>query len=172
MKTLAIIIPPRRLNTPMLLRCLGLWRKAYNLRIFSLRTRHPELTDYAAIQTENLEALDDASFDAIAVMDGPGTKEYLWDDQTLIAQIQRFDKTRKLVAGIGYGSVVLAQSGLLLGKQATTTDTLEMIVQLKSYGAIFNSEDVVILKWIITGNGRNVEAFADAVSGWLRQPEC
>ncbi|WP_434681006.1 DJ-1/PfpI family protein [Pseudomonas sp. R1-18] len=170
MKKLAIIVPPRRLEFPTLLHCLAAWRKEFNLRIFSLPSVGADNPGFSDILTEDLAELDDGCFDAIAVMDGEGTREYLWDNENIVIQLQRFDNARKLIAGLGYGSIVLAQAGLLVGKEASTADTPEMIIQLKSYGAIFVPKDVVIIKWIVTGSGRDADAFAEAVANWLRQP--
>ena len=168
MKSLAIIIPPRRIDAPMLMSCLGIWRKKYNLRIFSVDVRNTEEMPIGNLKTHDLQELHSDCFDAIAVMGESGTKEYLWNNTDIISRLQKFDKARKLIAGIGLGSIVLAQAGVLLGKKATIDNTVELVIQLKSYGAIFVPDDVVILKWIITGNGKDVEAFADAVSMWLR----
>lgn len=170
MKSLAIIIPPRRINAPMLVSCLGIWRKEYNLRIFSANAGKTDGVQFENIQAQDLEELHSECFDAVAVMDGAGTKEHLWDNIDVIAQLQNFDKARKLVAGIGLGSILLAQAGILVGKEATVHNSVELVIQLKSFGAIFVPEDVVTLKWIITGNGEDVEAFAHAVSTWLRNP--
>ncbi|MCW8277344.1 DJ-1/PfpI family protein [Pseudomonas sp. PCH199] len=168
MKSLAIIIPPRRIDAPMLMSCLGVWRKEYNLRIFSVDVRNTVGMTFENINIQDLEELHSECFDAIAVMGGAGTKEYLWDNINVIAQLQKFDKARKLVAGIGLGSIVLAQAGVLVGKEATIDNSVELVIQLKSYGALFIPDDVVTLKWIITGNGKDVGAFAQAVSIWLR----
>ncbi|AZF16122.1 MULTISPECIES: DJ-1/PfpI family protein [unclassified Pseudomonas] len=168
MKSLAIIIPPRRIDAPMLLSCLGVWRKEYNLKIFSVDARTTHGMTFEHIKTQDLEELYSECFDAIAVMGGAGTKEYLWNNINVIAQLQEFDKARKLVAGIGLGAIVLAQAGILVGKKATINNSVELVIQLSSYGAIFMPDDVVALKWIITGNGKDVEAFAQAVSNWLR----
>jgi protease I len=168
MKSLAIIIPPRRIDAPMLMSCLGVWRKKYNLKIFSVDVRNSEEMDIGNLKTHNVQELHSDCFDAIAVMGETGTKEYLWNNTDIISRLQKFDNARKLVAGIGLGAIVLAQAGILVGKKATIDNTVELVIQLKSYGAIFVPDDVVILKWIITGNGRDVEAFADAVSTWLR----
>ncbi|WP_434672075.1 DJ-1/PfpI family protein [Pseudomonas sp. R1-15] len=168
MKNLAIIIPPRRIDAPMLMSCLGVWRKEYNLRIFSVDVRNTDGMAFENIKAHDLEEMHSECFDAIAVMDGAGTKEYLWDNIDVIAQLQKFDKARKLVAGIGLGSIVLAQAGVLVGKEATTANSVELVIKLKSYGTIFIPDDVVTLKWVITGNGKDVEAFAHAVSIWLR----
>lgn len=170
MKNLAIIIPPQRLDASALAACMSIWQKQLNLRVFSIDAwQKPE--DYPDnFQAEALNTLESNGFDGVAVMPGPGTKEFLWDDPEVIAKLQLFDRTRKLVAGLGLGAVVLAQSGILLGKKAATNDAVELSIQLKSYGAIFVPADVVTLKWVITGSGADVEAFAHAVSDWLCKP--
>ncbi|SCW68153.1 MULTISPECIES: DJ-1/PfpI family protein [unclassified Pseudomonas] len=168
MKRLAIIVPPQRLDVAMLMACMGMWRKEYDLRIFSVDTRRVGVMTFDDVKAEDLEELHNECFDAVAVMDGVGTKDYLWDDIKVIAELQRFDKARKLIAGLGLGAIVLAQSGVLVGKQAAVGESAELMVKLASYGAIFVPDDVVMLKWIITGSGKDVEAFAQAVSSWLR----
>lgn len=170
MKSLAIIVPPQRLDIPMLLSCMRTWRKEYDLRIFSVDTCSVGAMAFDNIKTEELKDLNNECFDAVAIMDGVGTRDYLWDDIKVITQLQLFDRARKLIAGLGLGSIVLAQSGVLVGKEAAVSNSIELIVKLTSYGAIFVPDDVVTLKWIITGSGRDIDAFAHAVSGWLRRP--
>jgi protease I len=169
MKSLAIIIPPYRFDGPGLLTCIGLWRKEFNLRIFSVDAPRAAALQFDAIVAEDLKVFQDECFEAVAVMDGIGTQEYLWDDINVITHLQHFDRARKLIAGLGQGAIVLAQSGVLVGKQAAVNDSGELIAKLTGYGAIHVPDDVVALKWIITGSGKNIEAFAQAVSSWLRQ---
>ncbi|MBA1290739.1 DJ-1/PfpI family protein [Pseudomonas japonica] len=170
MKNLAIIIPPQRLDASALAACISIWQNQLNLRVFAIDARQKPGNYPDSLQAEALDTLDSNGFDGVAVMPGAGTKEFLWDDPEVIAQLQLFDRARKLVAGLGLGAVVVAQSGILLGKKAATNDAVELSIQLKSYGAIFVPADVVTLKWVITGSGADVEAFAHAVSDWLCKP--
>lgn len=170
MKNLAIIIPPQRLDASALAACMNIWQKRLNLSVFSIDARQKPENEPGNLRAEALSTLDSNGFDGVAVMPGMGTKEFLWDDPEVIAQLQLFDRARKLVAGLGLGTVVLAQSGILLGKKAATNNAVELSIQLKSYGAIFVPADVVTLRWIITGSGADVEAFAHAVSDWLCKP--
>ncbi|WP_426149437.1 DJ-1/PfpI family protein [Pseudomonas sp. DC3000-4b1] len=170
MKNLAIIIPPRRLNAATLSSCMRIWREELKLSVYSVGPCLEATASGETSSIEQLSALDSHCFDAVAVMDGNGSIDLLGENADVIATLQTFDAARKLISGIGLGNLALARAGLLLGKKAATKDADYLHPRLKGFGVIFVPEDVVALKWIITGSGADVDTFAIAVNEWLRDP--
>jgi len=168
MKSIAIVVPSRHVDIQSFIACVESWKEIFNVSIISVSMGAILLNDGHEVMSSNTIAqIDDLSFDGIAVMGGSGSKESLWDNPPLIAKLQCFDKARKLVAGIGTGGMTLAQAGLLVGKKATTLDDINSIADLRSYGAIYDKDDVVAVTWIITGNGRDAQGFAEAVKDFM-----
>lgn len=94
-----------------------------------------------------------SNFDAICIMGGKGTGLYLWDDLDVRNLIHAFNKENKLVTAICSGSVVLARSGILASKKATTFPVKGFIDQLENAGALYSEENVIVDGNIITANG-------------------
>jgi protease I len=168
MKSIAIVSPPERVNEEQLLSCFTAWGSLFNVSTISVRTdsTHPGsgvlIADHATLETTT-----PALFDAIVVLGGTGTQEALWDHEPLIVRLQQFDTQRKFVAGIGEGSMVLAQAGLLVGKVATTLNVPTLIAELENYGAIYSPEDIITVTWIVTASGHDVHRFAQSMTALL-----
>lgn len=168
MRNIAIVIPPERVDEAQLSSCVTAWEKAFKVSVISVQKADLISTDGTKLRSIAAQGrITPLRFDAIAIMGGSGTRESLWDHPPLIKSLQKFDAARKLVAGIGTASMVLAQAGLLVGKQATTLHTPEMIKALKSYGAIYHPTDSVAVTWIVTGSGHDVELFATTITDLL-----
>jgi protease I len=164
MKKLVIVIPPKRALEGELLECLATWKGRLNTLILSTYPDHT-LGSQDSIITNSLqlENISPAIYDGIVVMGGTGTKDFLFNYAPLIERLQIFDSCRRVVAGIGFGSVVLAQAGLLIGKKATVPDLSELLIEVTNYGGIYSEDDTVTVAWIVTSNGKDAHAFANAV---------
>lgn len=99
------------------------------------------------------------NYQAITVVGGMGSPEYLWENQTLATLVREFDSQRKVVSAICLSGVVLAKAGVLKGKQATVWETPESVSALKEAGATYTGEPVTVDGLLVTGNGP--EAAAD-----------
>lgn len=170
MKSIAVVIPPNTVDLHQLQTCLDAWSGQFYVSVVSTRTDALTLEENSQVLTPVLLGqIDEINFDGIAVMGGSGIVNSLWDYPPLISKLQCFDGARKLVAGIGEGCMTLAQAGLLLGKKATINNDPSGIEGLRSYGAIYDSLDVVAITWIVTGSGANVQQFANAVAEFIDQ---
>ena len=93
---------------------------------------------------------DPSQFDAVVFIGGPGMVEIM-NDETLQILAKKFSKAEKITAAICAASGVLAQAGILKGKNATSwsgvRDTLE------KNGALFSDKGVVADGKIITADG-------------------
>jgi putative intracellular protease/amidase len=170
MKSIAIVIPPDVVDLHQLQTCLDTWSGQFYVSVISTHTDTLTLEEVSQVLTPLLLGqIDEINFDGIAVLGGGGKVNSLWDHPPLTAKLQSFDAARKLVAGIGEGSMTLAQAGLLLGKKATINDDPSAIEGLRSYGAIYDPSDVVAIAWIVTGSGADVQQFADTVAAFVAQ---
>lgn len=92
-------------------------------------------------------------FDGIIIVGGSGSKEYLWSNKDLIKHVKDFFDQDKIVSAICASPVVLARAKLLEDRKATVFNDVELIDEIKKYGAIYQDTDVVVDGNIITANG-------------------
>lgn len=95
----------------------------------------------------------DHSVDAIIVIGGRGSNEYLWSDRELQQVLTGLYAQDKIVSAIGLSPVVLARAGLLEDKPATARPSQDAISELKMGGAEYRDEAVVVAGRIVTGPG-------------------
>ncbi|MDF2957259.1 MAG: Protein/nucleotide deglycase [Candidatus Alkanophagales archaeon MCA70_species_1] len=101
------------------------------------------------------------NFDAIVVVGGTGSMEYLWDDSDLHTLIRDAYDAGKVVAAICLSPVVLARAGVLEGKKATVFPSPEAIEELEKGGATYVDEEVVTAGNVITARDpESAEDFA------------
>ncbi len=102
-----------------------------------------------------------SEYDAIVIVGGAGSMEYLWENEELRTLIKNAHDQDKVLSAICLSPVVLARAGIMDGKRATVSPYEEAIDELKGYGAIYVDESVVVSDRIITGRGpEDAEEFA------------
>ena len=103
-------------------------------------------------------------YDAVVVVGGTGSKEYLWDDATLRETIRSASAKGKIIASICLSGAVLARAGVLKGKKATVFKSAMSLHELENGGAVYDAGPVVTDGNIITADGpRAAKAFAAAI---------
>ncbi len=97
-------------------------------------------------------------FDAVIVVGGTGSIEFLWEDAALRKLLIEANNDNKIVGAICGAPPALSKAGILKGKKATMYPWDDGIKELEKYGATYVDEEVVVSGNIITG--RNVDASA------------
>ncbi|MGH9554013.1 MAG: DJ-1/PfpI family protein [Terriglobales bacterium] len=92
-------------------------------------------------------------YDAVVVVGGMGSPDYLWDDAKLHALIRELHKENKVIAAICLSGAVLANAGVLNGKRATVWPMPESLAALKEGKAQYVEQPVVHDGKTITANG-------------------
>ncbi|RLG22638.1 hypothetical protein DRN72_01350 [Methanosarcinales archaeon] len=107
-----------------------------------------------------ISEIDPNEFDAIVIVGGIGSREYLWNNTELHEIIREFYKQNKTIAAICISPVVLAHAGVLDQMNATVFPDTECIVEIERCGATYVREPVVVSDNIITADGpKSAEAF-------------
>ncbi|MBK7853306.1 MAG: DJ-1/PfpI family protein [Bacteroidetes bacterium] len=120
--------------------------------------------------TIKISEIDPEDYDSLIVIGGTGTQTHLWNYRPLLLILKRAHEEGKLVGGICSGSVVLAHSGILAGKKATTFPAISYFTELKRSGAIYNPSGIEVVDNIITGSGPDAaNEFGKAIARILNE---
>jgi protease I len=110
----------------------------------------------------NYKDVSAEDFDAVVFVGGAGASVY-FNDPVAHKIAQDFAQQKKVIAAICIAPSIIANAGILKGKQATSYGSESL--NLRSKGAFYVNEDVVIDKNIITAKGpQAAEAFGRAVA--------
>lgn len=105
-------------------------------------------------------------YDAVVVVGGAGSPQYLWNDATVHGIVRKANSADKVIAAICLSGAVLANAGILKGIEATVYPTPDSKAALSRGGAKYVEKDVVVSGRIITGVGpQAAAAFGRAVAG-------
>lgn len=126
----------------------------------------------AKVKTDILiDELRTGEFDAFVFIGGKGVAEEYWENPKAHAIVREAGKQGKTLAAICWAPMVLANAGVLKGKQATMWVGGDEADVLKEKGCIYTAEKVTRDGNIITANGPSAaEAFAIAVIKSLMAP--
>ena len=92
-------------------------------------------------------------YDVIAVIGSSGIIDYLWNNEESIDFLKGAYNKKILITGICAGSCVIAQIGLLKGREGTCYPVENMIVELKKADVTYLTDYVVNHDDIITSDG-------------------
>lgn len=114
--------------------------------------------------TLTLDDVAGKTYDAVVVVGGGGSPEFLWDNVRLKEIVTRHHGMGRVVAAICLSSVVLAKAGLLKGVPATVWQSPESMKVFDECGVSFQNSPVVSSGKIVTGNGPTAaREFGEAV---------
>lgn len=106
-----------------------------------------------------------AQYDAVVVVGGMGSLEYLWHQPVLHQILKTAADQNKIIGAICLSGAVLANAGVLHGKKATVWETSESLKALQVGGATYTGEACTIDGNIITANGPEAaQAFGNAIA--------
>ncbi|MFM7390105.1 MAG: DJ-1/PfpI family protein [Vampirovibrionales bacterium] len=156
MATVAFVIAPEQfhdteLNTPRTL----LQEAGHTVSVFSTQTGVAVgMYGYEESVTQTLESLEVVAFDALVVVGGYGAVQHLWACEPLHTLVQQAVQAQRVTAAICVSPMVLANAGILAGKQATIWEPgmPENRSTLEALGAAFTGEAVTVDGLIITAN--------------------
>ena len=113
-----------------------------------------------------LSEVDIKKYDALVIVGGVGSKEYLWSNDELLTLVKEAYDNNKIVAAICLSPVVLARAGILKGKEATVFPSNDAVEELKKAGVKYVDKPVVISGKIITARDpKAAKEFAKAIAG-------
>ncbi|HNX17507.1 MAG TPA: DJ-1/PfpI family protein [Methanoregula sp.] len=101
----------------------------------------------------SFEEVDPKNYDGLIIIGGAGSQTYLWEDEVLVELARFFHESDKVVAAICLAPAVLARSGILKGKKATSYNSPAAFFEMKKGGAVLVNQPVVTDHRIITANG-------------------
>jgi len=104
------------------------------------------------------------AYDAVIVVGGMGSPEYLWDNAQVHRILQIINKKGRVIAAICLSGAVLAKAGLLEDKNATVWSMPESLEVFEQHGVKYTGEPVTVDGRFVTANGPEAaSAFAAAV---------
>jgi protease I len=103
-------------------------------------------------------------FDCLIICGGSSVPDFFWNDKKLQELASAMSAAGKVVAAISLSTVVLAKAKLLAGKQATVYFLPEAIQELKSAGATYVNEPLVVQDKLILAEGpQESKRFGEAI---------
>lgn len=101
-----------------------------------------------------IKNVSSSHYHGVVILGGSGSAS-LWDKPALLSLIKEAHSNGNVVGGIDYGVGVLAKSGILDGKKATTSPSPEALEALSSNGGLYVNKPVVVDENIVTAEGPN-----------------
>jgi len=107
-------------------------------------------------------------FDALVICGGPSVPQFFWNDKKLGELATAMSAAGKVIAAISLSTVVLAKAKLLVGKLAPVYFLPQAIQELKTGGATYVDDPLVIQEKLILAEGPTESArFGQAISAAL-----
>ncbi|AJY74792.1 DJ-1/PfpI family protein [Paenibacillus beijingensis] len=155
-KKVLFIVPPDRFNDDELFIPKGILENA-GIEVTISSLNKGEITGDnkgTAVAEALFSEVPAADYDAVSVIGGSGTPDYLWGNEQLIDYLKQAYEQKVLVTGICAGSVAVAQTGLLSGRPAACYPVDSQINELQARNVEYaGSQHVVAHDDIITGDG-------------------
>ncbi len=104
------------------------------------------------------------AYDAAIVVGGMGALEFLWGNTDLHRLLLTVQSHNRVLAAICLSGAVLAEAGLLDGKQATVWEVPETLETFQKHHVTYTAEPVTVDGNLVTANGPDAAAkFAEAI---------
>jgi protease I len=112
----------------------------------------------------SFDDVDPVNYDGIVIVGGIGCQDYLWRCGRLIDITNIIGSAGKMIAGICLAPIIIAEAGLLVGKNATALDTPASRRVLELDKVIFVNKSIVVSGNIITARmPQDAKAFANTI---------
>ncbi|MDF2652051.1 MAG: peptidase [Paenibacillus sp.] len=154
-KKVLLIIPPERFNEDELFQPKEALENA-GIEVTIASTKAGEITgDYQGKTNAEVifSEVSATNYDALAVIGGSGTNDFLWGNQQLLSYLKQAHEQNVLITGICAGAVTVAKTGLLTGRKATCYPLDVQKNELHDHNVEYVEQHVVVHKDIITGDG-------------------
>jgi protease I len=171
-KLLAVIAPERFRDEELFVPQAFLTEKGYEVTIASTKTGVATgMLGGTATATTTIAQANASQYQALIVVGGYGSVEFLWENPELHELVNTFYKAGKVVSAICVSPVVLAKAGVLTGKNATVFEMPESLEAFINAGVAYTGEGVTVAdKIIITAQSpEQADAFAQAVHTAVEQ---
>ena len=155
LKPIAVVIPEEKFRDEELFEPMQVW-KAAGIPFELVSTRTGRIVGDLGGEAEATRLIDDLQpedYSAITVIGGTGTVAHLWEHTGLHDKLKAFSAALKPTTAICAGSVVLARSGLLKGRMATTYPIQLMIDALSEAQVPYSADGVIDHGDVITASG-------------------
>ena len=165
-KILAVIAPERFRDEELFVPQAFLTEKGWEVAIASTKTGVATgMLGGTATATITIAQADASQYQALIVVGGYGSVEFLWENTELHQLVNAFYKAGKVVSAICVSPVVLAKAGVLTGKNATVFEMPESLEAFVNAGVTYTGEGVTVTdKNLITAQSpEQADAFAQAV---------
>lgn len=150
-----LIIPPERFNEDELFQPKEALENA-GIEVTIASTKKGEITgDYQGVANSEVifSEVSATDYDALAIIGGSGTNDYLWENQEVLSYLKQAHEQNVLISGICAGAVTVAKTGLLNGRKATCYPLDVQKNELKTLNVEYVEQHVVAHNDIITGDG-------------------
>jgi protease I len=167
MKTILMIIPSERFRDEELFETKDELEKfGYKIKIASThKGKCPGSRGGSAYAEFDIKEIDPAIYDCVVYVGGGGSK-LLFNNEIALKIASEMHKSRKIVAAICLAPVILANAGILIGKNATVAGTEATTIENK--GAKYTGPGVTVDENIVTANApKSSRLFGQAIGKLL-----
>ena len=107
--------------------------------------------------------------DAIVIAGGTGSREYLWNDETLLEKVREANNMGKIIGAICLSGAIPARAGIMRDRRGTVYPDSGALEELKKCGEIYVDQGVVVDGNVVTAQGpENAKEFAETIMALLQ----
>jgi protease I len=170
-KSILMVVPPKEIQNDEFFKSKSVFdQNGFKVVIAGLTTNIATTDAGLNVKPElALENVNTDHYDALAIIGGMGTVNFLFGNEALLNIVKDFYNKKKLTTCICGSAVIFARAGILKGRKATVYAYDPFIEELKKNGAIVDPSQVVISDHVITAKDYTASVeYAEAVSKALK----